>query len=81
MRNPVKVFLNCRKCLEELPVGQSPKSYARTQTGITNDGDIVIWCNRHEELVATLDKTLLSMLLEFKKSGDIDDEEPLRTSH
>jgi len=46
----IQRFMHCTKCLEELPRGQSPKEWSRTQTGITRDS-IVVWCARHDELV------------------------------
>ena len=52
--NEIQAYLHCKKCTEELPEGQSPMEYARTQSGWTNKG-LQIWCNRHDENVMHLD--------------------------
>jgi hypothetical protein len=52
--NQIESFYHCAKCLEELPPGVSPMEYARTQAGITKEGHIQIWCNRHNLNVALL---------------------------
>lgn len=55
--NEIATFMHCTNCLIELgssSVTDSPKAYARTQTGITASGAIQIWCNRHEKNVAVL---------------------------
>jgi hypothetical protein len=51
----ITTYFHCGKCLEELPDGVSPKEYARTQVGLTDDGQIQIWCNRHNCNVGVLD--------------------------
>lgn len=48
----IVVFLHCKMCLEELPVGTSPKDFARLSVGYTEEGAIQVWCNRHEKNVA-----------------------------
>lgn len=58
--NQIKLFFQCRKCVEELaqmggPVqGESPQSYARVSVGWTQLG-FQVWCNRHEVNVLHLD--------------------------
>lgn len=48
----ISAYIHCQRCGDELPYGVSPKEWSRTQTGITADGSIQIWCNRHEINVA-----------------------------
>lgn len=55
MKNEIKMYLHCAKCLHELPAGVSPADYAKVNVGITNDG-IQIWCIRHDCNVALLTK-------------------------
>ena len=55
---PIRMFFHCRDCLEELPFGTSPKEYSRTQTGVTEDGEVIVWCNRHEQIVAPITEQL-----------------------
>lgn len=45
--NKITAFFQCGKCLNELPVGESPMSYARQSTGWTKLG-LQIWCVRHD---------------------------------
>jgi len=54
-------FLHCAKCLTEFTArvpeskGQSPKTYARLNVGVTADGKAFqIWCVRHECNVALI---------------------------
>lgn len=53
MKNRIERFMHCRKCLVELPEGQSPQDYARLAVGFTNNG-VQVWCNRHDEEVVHL---------------------------
>ena len=48
MYEEVSFWMHCKECIKEVPVGMSPKEYSRQQAGITEDGRIVVWCNRHE---------------------------------
>lgn len=41
-------YFHCRKCLEEMPSGVSPKEWSRQQASITETGAIQIWCTRHD---------------------------------
>jgi len=44
-------YFHCRKCLQELPDGQSPAEWADNAVGYTAEG-IQVWCNRHKVNVA-----------------------------
>lgn len=52
--NEIVSYIHCGKCLDEWRADEvlfemlSPKEYADTQTGLTDDGSIQVWCNRHE---------------------------------
>ncbi len=48
------MFFHCAKCLEEMPRGESPRTFQRIQTGWTKKG-IQIWCVRHDREVVNLD--------------------------
>lgn len=50
----IAMYLHCAKCMDELPPGVSPREFARTQTGITSDVRLRVWCTRHDILVAEL---------------------------
>ena len=43
----IYAFVNCAKCLDEMPKGISPAKWARLNVGYTPDG-IQIWCARHD---------------------------------
>lgn len=45
--NMIKTFFHCAQCLQELPVGESPMTWARINVGVLETGDIQIWCTRH----------------------------------
>ena len=45
--NEINAFMHCRLCIEELPAGESPRSYARFDVGWTRLG-LQVWCIRHE---------------------------------
>lgn len=47
-------YFHCRKCLAECGPLQSPKDYARIQAGVGVNGELIIWCNRHEVLVGRI---------------------------
>ena len=67
---PVKIqtYYHCRLCLQELPVGQSPKEYQRTQTGATKDG-LQIVCVRHN--LNVLDMKLGTLVPNDLEDGDL----------
>lgn len=50
----IAAFIHCELCLSELPPDQSPKEWARTQAGWTEDG-LQVWCSRHECNVVHID--------------------------
>jgi len=54
IKNQIKTFFHCRDCLDELPDGESPRSYASLEVGWTKKG-LQVWCKRHEKNVLHLD--------------------------
>jgi hypothetical protein len=46
-KNNIVAYLHCKKCLDELPGGQSPRDYAAIEVGWTKWG-FQAWCKRHE---------------------------------
>jgi len=50
----ITAFMHCGKCLEELPAGHSPRSYASLEFGWTKAG-FQLWCKRHEMNVLNAD--------------------------
>ena len=61
--NPITLSLQCGRCFEELPEGESPAEYARIAVGLSDAGDFVVWCVRHDESIniferGTVDETL-----------------------
>ena len=49
-----EAYMNCGRCLMELPYGKSPKEWARQQVAFTKDGSIQVRCTRHDLNIATL---------------------------
>lgn len=51
VENSIQAFLHCRRCLEEMPQGTSPREWACIEAGLTPKG-VQIWCKRHEINIA-----------------------------
>jgi hypothetical protein len=47
MANRIAAFIHCRRCLEEMPRGTSPREWVRLECGWTPEG-LQVWCVRHE---------------------------------
>lgn len=45
--NKIVTFAHCGRCLQELPKGESPRSFASLEVGMTPTG-VQVWCKRHE---------------------------------
>lgn len=52
--NRFKMFFHCRRCVEEMPSGQSPETWARISVGLTNDNSILVWCVRHDKRITEI---------------------------
>lgn len=50
----IVAFFHCRKCMQELPQGQSPRDWAQLEVGWTPQG-FQVWCKRHEINVIHMD--------------------------
>lgn len=42
-------YLNCNDCVQERPVGVSPREYVNLEVGITENNVLKINCVRHEK--------------------------------
>lgn len=47
----IKLYMHCKLCIDELPAGIAPVTYARLSVGFTDEG-LQIWCDRHSCNVA-----------------------------
>ena len=52
--NEIVRFIHCKKCLDEIPSGVSPREYAQVEVGFTVPG-VQVWCKRHEVNVMDID--------------------------
>lgn len=52
--NEIVMFFHCKTCIEKLPAGQSPRSWADLEVGFTKIG-LQVWCKRHECNVCHID--------------------------
>lgn len=43
----ISSYLHCGRCLREKPKNQNPAQWARLNVGLTPDGHIQVWCERH----------------------------------
>ena len=50
----IEAYIHCAKCLNELPVGTSPREWAQHEVGWTRAG-LQVWCRRHECNVMHID--------------------------
>ena len=50
----ISAYMHCRRCLKELPDGESPQSYAQLEVGFTTIG-LQVWCKRHNVNVVHID--------------------------
>jgi len=53
-QNKIVAFMHCGKCLNEMPSGVSPKTWAQLEVGWTKLG-LQVWCKRHDLNVMNLD--------------------------
>lgn len=50
----IVTYAHCAQCIEEMPMGTSPKKWKRLEVGFLEDGRLMIWCERHKMPVAIL---------------------------
>jgi hypothetical protein len=50
----INIFFHCRKCIEELPKGVSPRDFIKVEVGLTSVG-VQVWCQRHECNIVHID--------------------------
>ncbi len=62
--NYIARYIHCLLCVEELPDGISPRMYAHNEVGILINGDIQVWCIRHEKNVVIFDMEKSSMMID-----------------
>lgn len=48
-------YIHCSLCIDERPETVSPREYAHNEVGILRNGDIQVWCIRHEKNVVIFD--------------------------
>lgn len=72
-KSGILLYLHCRDCLDQL---EPPD----VEIGVTQEGDLVIWCARHEKLVMRVNNSEASETLLELLGGGCDDrahhEEP-----
>ena len=53
--NYIYRYIHCGRCLDDIPKGMSPRDYVNNEVGILPNGDIQVWCIRHEMNVVIFD--------------------------
>jgi hypothetical protein len=53
-------YLTCAMCEEEIPEGESVRSYGRLNVASTPEGDMVVGCERHMAVVVYIKNNELS---------------------
>ena len=56
--------MHCSLCISELPPETSPREYAHNEVGILPNGDIQVWCIRHEKNVVIFDMENSSLMID-----------------
>ncbi len=54
MKNEIKLFWHCAKCLLEKPQHKSPREFSDIEAGWTIKG-FQVWCKRHDINIANFD--------------------------
>ena len=67
--NHIRMYMHCRRCIAELPYGESPADYARLEVGFTQRG-WQVWCNRHDLNVMHIDFEGQQHPADLSESGD-----------
>jgi hypothetical protein len=49
------IILQCRKCIEELPEGMSPREFAKIEVAVNREGKVLVSCVRHDTPVVGFD--------------------------
>ena len=62
--NYIARYIHCSLCIEEMPENISPRMYAHNEVGILINGDIQVWCVRHEKNVVIFDMEKSSMMID-----------------
>ena len=50
----IVAHMHCGQCMDEMPAGESPQSWARRDIGFTESG-VQVWCLRHDRNIITID--------------------------
>jgi hypothetical protein len=53
--NYIASFIHCSLCIKEKPETVSPREWTNNEVGILLNGDIQVWCIRHEKNVGIFD--------------------------
>lgn len=53
----IVLYLHCRQCIATLPDGLSPREYVKVEVGLSQKGELIVWCLRHDILVCRLSGT------------------------
>ena len=53
--NYISRYIHCSLCIEQKPETVSPREWTNLEVGILLNGDIQVWCIRHEKNVAIFD--------------------------
>jgi hypothetical protein len=54
MPSPIVAFMHCAQCQKIKPSSVSPAEFARLEIGLDKGGTVIVWCVRHDMLVAMI---------------------------
>lgn len=69
----IVAYMHCSLCLSECSnLHVAPSDYSRISVGTSPEGDLVVWCNRHNTLVIQLPNSEIAEELFKVASADCD---------
>lgn len=71
-RNQIQMHMHCAKCMQELPPGESPRTFARRDVGLTVEG-LQVFCTRHGTSIVHIDFEGLSHPAALDDDGLLND--------
>ena len=76
IENHIYRFIHCSKCIDSIPNGVSPREFANNEVGFLENGDMQVWCVRHEENIVLYN--IKDMTIAVNDQDLINDEQLLK---
>lgn len=50
----IYAYMHCVMCLNDMPSHLTPQIYAKLAVGVSPEGDLIVWCLRHDTPVTRM---------------------------